>query len=106
MAKSTTSRLATCPIHGKGLLTGASDALEMSNGNPLKLRAVLVLFATRHGSKGAIARALVAALREKGLKASLRSLYFWRRRYACFGPGGLKRRKRSDAGRLRRREPL
>jgi hypothetical protein len=95
--------LATYPIQPKRLSAGVSDDQERLPGNLLKLRAVQVLLSTRHGSKGAIARVLSLELRAKGLKASLSSIYFWQRRYLCFGFDGLERRKRNDAGLPRRR---
>lgn len=101
--KNRQARLATCPIRREGPLAGLSADQGPSNGIRLKHRAVLVLIATPHGYKGAIARALSSELRGRGLKASPGSLYSWRRRYLAFQMDGLKRRRRCDAGRDRMR---
>jgi hypothetical protein len=99
MLERATSRLATFP---RGLrarnaqLTGISATEQALNENLLKLRAVLILLAARHGSKMATARATATELRAKRLKASMRSIYRWQSRYLRFGFAGIVRRKRSD----------
>jgi hypothetical protein len=64
--------------------------------NNLQLRAIQVLFAAPHGFKMATARELAAALKAQNVRASVRSLQFWMRRFRCLGRAG--RRTRSDAG--------
>ncbi|MBZ5584245.1 MAG: hypothetical protein LAQ30_18930 [Acidobacteriia bacterium] len=78
--------------------TGVSAEDEKLQRNLLKLRAVLILLAARHGSKLATVRTLVSELRAKELRASNRSLYFWRLRYLRAGFAGIARRRRNDRG--------
>jgi hypothetical protein len=79
-------------------LQGVSREEQALSDNLLKLRAVLVFLAARHGSKLTTARALVSELQAQGLKASHRSLYFWRLRYLRSGFAGIARRRRNDRG--------
>ena len=58
---------------------------------------MLILLAARHGFKVAMADTMAAELRAKGLKASPRSIYSWRRRYLVWGFAGIPRRRRNDA---------
>jgi len=78
-------------------LPGISAGEQALTDDLLKLRAVLMLLAAGHGSKVSTARAMAAELRAKGLKASPRSVYFWRRRYLVWGFAGIPRRRRNDA---------
>ena len=87
----------TTPTHRrKAQLTGISPEAQALNDNLLKLRAVLILLAARHGSKMATARATATELRAKRLKASMRSIYRWQSRYLRFGFAGIVRQRRSD----------
>jgi hypothetical protein len=86
----------TTSSHGRSArLTGSSAKKKRVQSN-LRLRAVQALLAARHGCKLATARALSTELKARGLKASIRSLYFWRNRFLCLGRAG--RRTRRDAG--------
>lgn len=96
MLERVTSRAAASPIRRKELLAGVSAEEERLQANLLRLRAVLILLAARHGSKVATARATAAELRAKRLKASPRSIYHWRSHYLRFGFAGIGRRRRSD----------
>lgn len=64
--------------------------------NLLKLRAVLFLLAARHGSKLETTRRIVAEIKGRGLRISVRSVHRWRARYLCFGFAGIARRRRND----------
>jgi hypothetical protein len=65
----------------------------------LKLRTVMFFLDLPHGCKVAKSATLVNGLKNRGLKASLRSLYVWRERYLRSGFAGLVRWRRRDRGR-------
>jgi hypothetical protein len=89
----------TSPHHRNAELAGRSAQKATLGDNLLKLRAVLILLATQRGSKLEMAHTLTEKLRAKSLKASVRSLYFWRKNYLRSGFAGIARRRRSDRGR-------
>lgn len=89
------SRLTTSPRGRNARLAGISAKQGKLRDN-LQVRAVQVLLAAPHGSKLVTARALAGELQERGLKASIRTIYFWRRRFLSLGRAG--RRMRKDAG--------
>ena len=64
--------------------------------NLLRLRAVLLVLAARHGCKLETAGRVIAAIRKMGVRASVRSVCRWRARYLCAGFAGIVRRRRSD----------
>lgn len=64
----------------------------------LRFRAVLVLLAAPHGSKGAATRTIVEEL-EGRLTLSVRSLSRWKANYLRSGFAGIPRRRRNDHGR-------
>jgi hypothetical protein len=92
MPEPSTSPSTPCQRSRNARLTGQKKRLQ----NNLQLRAIQVLFAAPHGFKMAIARELTAALKAQNVRASVRSLQFWMRRFRCLGRAG--RRTRSDAG--------
>lgn len=79
-------------------LTGLARQEQQLQCNLLKLRAVLVFSSQAYGSKLKTARGIVAELEGRDLKASVRSLYHWRKRYLVYGFPGLERSRRSDRG--------
>jgi hypothetical protein len=98
MAKRPERCLATSTMRRTALLTGDLADDRRLKHNLLKLRGVLILLAARRGFKMATARDLAIQLKARGLKASMRSLYFWRGRYLRSGFAGLVRRRRIDLG--------
>jgi hypothetical protein len=85
----------------KSRTTDPSAEVEALEAGLLKMRAVLVILHSRHGTKLKRVQALVRELQRKGLGASQRTVYRWRRRYLIYGFGGLVRQRRSDCGRPR-----
>lgn len=83
----------------KAQLTALALEGGVSEGDLLKLRAVLLFLALPHGSKLVKAPKIVSGLKTRGLKASLRSLYMWREAYLRSGFAGIVRRRRRDRGR-------
>lgn len=79
-------------------LPGLPAADQALQNDLMKLRAVLILLGARRGSKVSAARNLTAALKTRGLKVSIRSVYHWRDRYLCFGFAGIARKRRNDSG--------
>lgn len=102
MPERPTSRLATSVSGRRALFAGISDVDERLQRNLLRLRAVLFLLGAVGGSKVTTARTLADELRARRSKASIRSLYRWRRSYLRFGFAGIARRRRDDAGCPRR----
>jgi hypothetical protein len=102
VAERAASSLTTFPYGRNARLPGISAGEQALEGDLLKLRAVLILLGARHGFKVATARSLAGELRAIGLKASPRSIYFWRRRYLVFGFAGIRWRRRDDTGCPRR----
>jgi hypothetical protein len=68
------------------------------NDNLLKLRAVLMLIAASRGQKAVTVAGLSMSLQNTGLKASVRSIYHWRRNYLRLGFAGIARQRRIDRG--------
>jgi hypothetical protein len=95
MSERSASRLTTS-ARGRSARQASILAKQGWLQDNLRFRAIQVLLAAPHGSKLGAARALVSELTERGLKASIRTLYFWRHRFLCLGRAG--RRTRKDAG--------
>ena len=95
MSDRSASRLTT-PARGRNARPAGISAKQVRLQDNLRFRAIQVLLAAPHGSKLTTARALISELTERGLKASIRTLYFWRHRFLCLGRAG--RRTRKDAG--------
>jgi len=64
--------------------------------NLLKLRAVLLILAARHGCKLETAGRVVSEIKKRGVRASVRSVHRWRARYLRSGFAGIVRRRRND----------
>jgi hypothetical protein len=96
MAINMGSSTTTSPHRRNADLTGLSGQEATLRDNLLKLRSVLILLAAHRGSKLEMARSLATELQAKSLKASVRSLYFWRGNYLRAGFAGIARRRRSD----------
>jgi hypothetical protein len=93
-------RLATTSLHRRNSkLTGITAEEATFNDNLLKLRAVLLLLDAKRGAKMETARTVSRELQRRKLKASIRSLYFWRTNYLRSGFAGIARRRRSDYSR-------
>jgi len=80
----------------KARLTALASGQGVLESDLLKLRAVMLLIDLPHGLKVARSAKLVGGLKSRGVKASLRSLYTWRRRYLKSGFAGIVRRRRRD----------
>ena len=64
--------------------------------NLLRLRAVLLVLAARHGCKLETAGRVVAEIKTRGVRASIRSVHRWRAHYLRSGFAGIVRRRRND----------
>jgi hypothetical protein len=94
MAKSSAGRVTTSRCRVK---TFPGDGEGLS-GDRMKLRAVLLLLSAPRGAKVATARNIVRDFKAQHWRASLRTLYRWRRRYLLAGFAGIARKGRSDRG--------
>ena len=80
----------------KARLSGSSMEERALSDNLLRLRAVLLVLAARHGCKLETARRVVAEIKTRGVRTSIRSVHRWRARYLRSGFAGIVRRRRSD----------
>jgi hypothetical protein len=87
-------------VRRRAQLTALASEQGVLESDLLKLRAVMLLIDLPHGLKVAKSAKLVSGLKSRGVKASLRSLYTWRRQYLKSGFAGIVRRRRRDRARF------